>query len=55
MRIDSHSKVTNFFFILFLWLPRFAFGGYSGVSRDKYLCYRKYFTPLSKIFISCSP
>lgn len=27
MRIDSHFKVANFFFILFSGLPRFAFGG----------------------------
>lgn len=27
MRIDSHFKVVNFYFILFWGLPRFAFGG----------------------------
>lgn len=27
MRIDSHFKVVNFYFILFLGLPCFAFGG----------------------------
>lgn len=27
MRMDSHFKVVNLFFILFLGLPRFAFGG----------------------------